>query len=306
MLSVDTWGISGSTFLMAFLTMAFWALVFAIVRRRLVVRGAGTTRARDVTPAEAGFVASGPSGAVLSALGALRAAGAVSAEGGRLATTGSVPAGTDEVGRAVFDAVPGRTTKEVAAHQRVRDALAEMERRLAREGLVLDADGRSRARVGGWLLLGVAALGVVRIAAELSIDRPAQMLMLATVFTALFGLYFTVGTPRRTKAGDRMLSRLREIHWNLHPRQRPAWTTYGANNAAMGVALFGAAALWAGDPAFAGDANIEHDRDGSYFGGGGSGWDGGGGSSCGGGGGDGGGGGGCGGGGGGCGGGGGG
>lgn len=76
---------------------------------------------------------------------------------------------------------------------------------------------------------------------------------------------------------------------HLSPTQAPASGTYGAAGAAMGVALFGTASLWALDPAFAAQAEIQRNyasaSSGGYSDGGGHGdSDSGDGSSCGGGG----------------------
>jgi hypothetical protein len=76
---------------------------------------------------------------------------------------------------------------------------------------------------------------------------------------------------------------MRRSSKHLRPDSSPSWSTYGPGAAALGVGLFGTAAIWAADPAFAADAEIQRQSIGS------NGWTGGsdgggGGSSCGGGG----------------------
>jgi hypothetical protein len=63
----------------------------------------------------------------------------------------------------------------------------------------------------------------------------------------------------RTKAGTAALGTLRAQHSYLSPKQSPAYATYGAAAAGMGVALFGAASLYALDPGFAAEAEIQRD-----------------------------------------------
>jgi len=78
--------------------------------------------------------------------------------------------------------------------------------------------------------------------------------------------------PWRTRTADRVLRWLRHRHNHLAPRHNPAYATYGAAGAAMGVALYGTAALWAMDPGFAEQAQIQQQSlaGGSAAGGGGT------------------------------------
>jgi uncharacterized membrane protein YgcG len=82
---------------------------------------------------------------------------------------------------------------------------------------------------------------------------------------------------------------LRARYSYLAPASSPSYATYGANDAALGVALFGASTLYAMDPDFATEAEVQRAASGavgssSSCGGSSSSGDGGGGSSCGGGG----------------------
>src|SRR5262245_24999142 len=219
----DTWGISGSTFLTLYLTLALCVLVFAIVRRSLVLRGRDDNRARDLSPSEVGYLANGPTGAVLTTLSTLHSAGSIRAERGQLSLAGPMPVGTDSLGQAVYNAAPGQSMKTLRTHTHVRQALDSLRGDLARRGLVLDADERAQARLGGLLMLAVTGFGVARIVAGLSNNRAIGFISLMTALTFVAGLML-LQIPPRTKAGSRMLSRLREIHSNLSPSQHPAWS----------------------------------------------------------------------------------
>ena len=57
-------------------------------------------------------------------------------------------------------------------------------------------------------------------------------------------------------AGQAVLAESRTRSRHLAPSLAPSWATYGVAGAAMGVALYGTAAIWAADPAFAGAAGL--------------------------------------------------
>ena len=63
--------------------------------------------------------------------------------------------------------------------------------------------------------------------------------------------------PRRTRAGDEALRRLADDHHALSPAMRPDWAVYGPAGAALSVGVFGVGALWAADPAFAGELALQ-------------------------------------------------
>jgi len=84
--------------------------------------------------------------------------------------------------------------------------------------------------------------------------------------------------PRRTRAARAALRSLRRRHNHLAPMYAPAYASYGAAGAAMGIAIFGPASLWAIDPGFAAEAGVAREMTASGTMG--SGWTGGG-SSCG-------------------------
>jgi hypothetical protein len=68
-------------------------------------------------------------------------------------------------------------------------------------------------------------------------------------------------------AAWRAVRELRETYPHLAPQHSPAMATYGARGAALSVALFGGAALWAMDPSFAPAAGIPQQSFGDSAGG---------------------------------------
>ena len=63
--------------------------------------------------------------------------------------------------------------------------------------------------------------------------------------------------PRRTRRGDRTLAALRDENHALAPKERPDWALYGPVGAALGIGLFGMSAVWASDPAIAGELAVQ-------------------------------------------------
>jgi uncharacterized protein (TIGR04222 family) len=292
----DTWGISGPTFLWVF---SFLGVVFfagTLAHRRRVLRGPSDVRPNVVTGEEAAYLNGGPRLAVYASLGALRTVGAIGVSAdGVLAQTGSLPAGATPLDVAVYHAADRRIRPRALPTDRwVADAVESLRAGLERSGLAVTPQARRSARSGALLLLALLALGVARVAAGVSNKRPVGFLTLMLIVLGVVTLMLLVRVPHRTSAGDFVLSSLRQKHSDLAPIRQPAWSTYGPAGAAMGVALFGTAALWTADPAFAAAAEVQRQYaaasggdSSSYYAGGndsGSGGSCGGGSSCGGGG----------------------
>jgi uncharacterized protein (TIGR04222 family) len=232
--------------------------VLAVAGRLLAGRAdAPSLTAGEPRPGDIAYLAGGESLAVYSSLGALRAAGAVeAAPGGTVAVTGLPPAGASDLDRAVH-AAAGRGARASAIRwdDTVEAALKAVERRLIDAGALRSDVERWKQRWGSLALFLVGCLGGARIAAGSANHKPIMYVVLATVGVFVFSriLWFV---PRTTRRGKRTLARLRHQNKHLRPAQKPSWTTYGATGAAMGVALFGTAALWEADPVFAQQANI--------------------------------------------------
>ncbi|MFE9918774.1 TIGR04222 domain-containing membrane protein [Micromonospora sp. NPDC005553] len=292
--SGDTWGISGPTFLRYYIAAAI--LLVAIVayqRFRLAVGSSGAMTADPLGPQQVAYLNGGPQLAVHSALGGLRGSGAVAVRPDRrLTTVGAAPTGLTPLDQAIHWAAHQHSrVRDLPQDERVRVALHQIRNGLEERGLLTNDAQRARARFWATLLIALLGLGVLRFVSGLFSGRPVGYLLM-TLAALLIVTLVLRRVPMLTRAGRAALRSVRRQHTHLAPASAPAYATYGAAGAAMGVALYGTASLWALDPGFAEQAEIQRQAaagsgwsggsDGSSGGGDSSGSDGG--SSCGGGG----------------------
>lgn len=258
MTSGDTWGIPGPTFLVFFGIAAAGLLLVNVCYRLVVLAGRAPARPDALTGTQAGYLTGGTRRAVEAALGALRTAGAIEiARDGTLAADGPAPAGADALTTAVHHAAyRRRRVRDLARDVRVMQSLDRLRDQLTEDGLLVSQRHRAAARWLGATLLALAGLGLLRMIAGVANDRPVGYLLLSLALAVPIGLLLTVRVPRLTGAGRRALADLRRRHGYLAPSSRPAYGTYGMTGAAMGVALFGSAALVTIDPEFAQAAEL--------------------------------------------------
>ncbi|WP_103380064.1 TIGR04222 domain-containing membrane protein, partial [Pseudonocardia dioxanivorans] len=254
--SGDTWGISGSTFILFYLVIAVVVWIWAVRTRRQIAgaRGGGRPPA-DLTgtPYDAAYLNGGADLAVYAALSSMRVDGTIETAGrGNVVAVGALLPGADELERAIHATATSPVGRgRLRYHEYVAAALAAIERRLTAEGLLVTDDERRGVRqAGAWMLL-VAGLGLARLVAGVANGKPVTFLVLATLGAAVVGVVLMARVPRRTPLGDATVSAMRAQHHRLSPANRPDWIANGATAAALGVGVFGMSALWASDPAFA-------------------------------------------------------
>ncbi|MFC8845218.1 MULTISPECIES: TIGR04222 domain-containing membrane protein [unclassified Micromonospora] len=254
----DTWGIPGPTFLGLYLLAGLVVVVGAIAHRRRVLAGPSAVGGGQLGPQQVAYLNGGNQLAVWTALGGLRGTGVVGVRADRrLAVGGPLPAGATPLDQAVHHAASqGRYARELGRDHWVTQALDQLRQGLEQQGLALTPARRQSARNGSFLLFALVGVGLFRIFAGLTNDRPAGFLVPAVIPLAVVAALFA-RVPWRTRAADRALRGLRRSHVHLTPASGPAYATYGAAGAAMGVALFGTATLWAMDPGFAEEAEIQ-------------------------------------------------
>jgi uncharacterized protein (TIGR04222 family) len=254
----ETWGISGPAFLALYLLTVFAVLVLSGIHRWVLFRGQSSTGYEHVGPQQAAYLNGGEQLAVYSSLGGLRRAGAVGVHSDRtLAPTGPLPAGVTPLDQAVYNAAGKRIlARTLRGDPWVASALTQLREGLERSALALTPAQRRTARTWAAVMAAVLVLGVARLFAGIANGRPVGFLFFALVFAFLCTLLL-LRVPFRTRAGSAALSALRAQHSYLSPRQSPAYATYGAAAAGMGVALFGAASLYALDPTFAAEAEVQ-------------------------------------------------
>jgi uncharacterized protein (TIGR04222 family) len=262
-MSAYTWGISGPAFLQLYLLLAGAVLVAALRSRHLrrhpsVPAGALPLDAGSDTYLIA-YLGGGPSRALLAALGSLRAAGLVRGYNRRCTRVATPPtAWRPALERAVLtETVVPLTRAELVRRHSVGSALAGLRDDLVRRGLLHSASAGQRRR-WAFAMAALLALGLARLVAGLSGGKPVGFLVLAMLLVAaLTVLLFRLAASARTARGDAELAELRAAHPHLSPNMKPDWTANGATAAGLAVGLFGAGALWAADPAFAGEMIME-------------------------------------------------
>jgi uncharacterized protein (TIGR04222 family) len=269
--SGDTWGIGGPTFLLAYLVLAV-AVTAAVVRARRTLADVPVARPVDridARPYDVAHLNAGADLALCAALAAMHRRGTITVpRRGTVVAAGRPEPRTDELERAVHHvaATPVPRT-QLARTGAVASALRRVESRLTDAGLLLAPDRRRAIRaLAGWTFV-LAALGVVRIVADLGNGRPVGLLVVAVLGVVAIGLVQAASVPRRTRAGDALLRRLADEHHVLAPSMRPDWQVYGPAGAALSVGVFGLGALWAADPAFAGELALQRATAGSSGGG---------------------------------------
>lgn len=211
---------------------------------------------------------------------------------GAVQAVGRLSSGADGLERAIhFATATPVPRRRLPLARPVRTALDTVEKRLVTDGLLLGEPQRRAVRAAGWWTAAVAGLGLLRLLAGVAEGRPVGFLVVALAGVTALAIVQLVHAPRRSRAGDRLLARLRNENAVISPGMRPDWVAHGPATAALGIGLFGASALWASDPALAEELALQRTTDGGggssvASGGGGdsgSGGDGGGGGGCGGG-----------------------
>jgi uncharacterized protein (TIGR04222 family) len=291
--AASTWDVSGPTFLRVYISVSVAVLIGTLVYRRRLY-GFSASMA-DLGPQAVAYLNGGAKLAIYSCLGALHTAEAIDVPAdGRLRQTGPLPSGAAALAQAVYHAAGQRMRpRDLASDTGVADAVRRLQSELEQAGLLVTAERLRAWRTGPLLSLGLVALGVIRTIAGIANDKPVRYLVLTLSGLAVVTAVLLFRTARRTRAGDEVLTRMRNDNRHLAPAQQPAWSTYGPVAAGMGVALFGTPAIWAADPAFASASEVQRQfatangrESGVFYTGadGGSGYGGGGGGCCGGGG----------------------
>ncbi|WP_412539159.1 TIGR04222 domain-containing membrane protein [Longispora sp. K20-0274] len=218
--------------------------VSVVVRGRLFAGGGG--HHLPIDPIDVAYLKGGSGLAEYAALAALRASGALAPDG----TPGPLPAGLPKLAQVAHQGiVAGSGPWQALRGPAAREAQAQIRTKLERQGLLTSRAQRTGARVGPLVLLG-AAVGGVALAQASTEPRHTVIYILGAAVLGIVGV-LTLRAPYRTVAGKAVLRDQTRRNGHLHPRNRPAWQTYGPAGAALSVGLFGTAAWWASDPAYA-------------------------------------------------------
>lgn len=255
----DTWGISGPAFIGGYAIAAF-ALTTVTLLIRWRLRG-GHGLERELHPYEVAYLVGGPRRTIATAVAGLHVDGAIEAADRELRESGNPRLMRTPLDYAVYNAVQRRratTTRRLGTSYDVRRAVDEVRDRLIRDGLVVGPVHRTQARLAVLPLAILLLVGVARLAAGLQNDRPVGYLLTALIVLALVTLVLLLRVPQALRSGTTAVEAVRSRSTHLDPSMSPAWTTYGAAGAALGVALFGTAAMLSIDPDFAEAAALHH------------------------------------------------
>jgi uncharacterized protein (TIGR04222 family) len=257
---------SGPDFLLVYGLLTALALGVVLLLRRQVAAGRDDPGAGSGLSAyEVAYLAGGPVRAVAAALSALHTQGVIERTGRDiLAVTpsGELPPAADRLDKAIVAVAQGRTSLhagELASDPSIHRALDAIRQRLESAGVLASAADRVRMRWAVLPLVAVVLLGGARFLTGAATGRPVGFLAIVLLAVVILAVRL-MRVPRLTRAGQAAVDALRTRHHHLSPSSSPAWNLYGPAGAAMAVGLFGGAALWAADPAFAWGAGMELER----------------------------------------------
>lgn len=231
--------------------------VVAAVALRVAARRTPLPKTGDPVGAiEVAYLNGGAPLAVLAALAALRADGLVEGlEGRQVRATGEVAADREPLERVVHAVAQKENARIYTMHGRAKvvAVLDAVQERLAIVGLLDEAEPPPATRRAWWAPAATALFGIVGVLTGFVEGTDVGPVALVATLVALVAAVFALAPTRRarTRAAEAVLARLRHEHAHLAPQANPSWSTYGADGAALGVALFGEAALWTAEPTFA-------------------------------------------------------
>ncbi|GAA0392828.1 hypothetical protein GCM10009541_39910 [Micromonospora gifhornensis] len=257
----DTWGVPSRTFLIIYLVATVVVVVGVLIFRRRTLTGRSAPPADQLGPQQVAYLTGGEDRAVWSSVSSLRSQGVLGVgPGGELTADGPLPTGATPLDQAVHYAASQRcSARQLRRTEWVTRALDQLRDGLSRHDLLVTPERRAALRLGTLLLAVMVALGVARIVAGIANDRPVWYLVFIVGALAVLTMVLFVRVPRRTRAADAALLNLRHRNRHLAPGSNPAYAVYGAAGTAMAVALYGTASLWALDPAFAQQADIQRE-----------------------------------------------
>ena len=206
----------------------------------------------ELPPCDVAYLSGGAERALLSALTALRVAELVTVDERSVRAIGRSRPDLDALQRAVLAATTAPVPRSLLARRpAVAAALTAIETRLIEEGLLLSGRRRLLIRLAGIVPLLVAVTVLVRTV--------FTAMETQSVFTGLFGVVAVVlavhhvrRVPRRSRCGDRTLSKLRNRHTTLSPqRGSDSSNDDDVTGAALSVGIFGHEAVRTCDPGLA-------------------------------------------------------
>ena len=251
-----TWGIGDLVFLAGYGAVAAAVAVTAVLWRWYATSGGD--REHEPTAIELGYLVDGPLGACYASIAGLwRVRAVVGARFSTVVSRGEPPAGASRLTRTLHEVLrTPQTWTAAVVDTTVGQALAELRRRLIRRGWLVDDARAKRVRLAAVPLFGVAAVGVIRVAAVVGESRtagnPGADVGLAVAVAATLVLACRlVRRPRISTVARREVRWARGRRRYLSPKGDHKWSTVSARDLMFAVALYGPPVLRACDPDFA-------------------------------------------------------
>lgn len=251
-----TWGVSDPAFLVAYAVAAGVGVFGAALWRWYATSGGD--RSHEPTAIELGYLVDGPIGACYASIAGMWRRHAVAlAACSTIESRRDPPAGASRLTRALHQALrTPQTWTAAVVDGSVRQALAELRRRLIRRRWLIDERRARRIRLAAVPAFGVAAIGIVRLAVVVggsgTRGRPgAEVGLAVAVAVTLIAAARLLRQPRLSTVARREVRWARLRRRYLSPSGDHKWNTARPRDLMYAVALYGPPVLLACDPRFA-------------------------------------------------------
>jgi uncharacterized protein (TIGR04222 family) len=230
------------------------AVLFGVVvaRRRLVAGTASVAAAElDEHPYAIAYLNGGPERALMAALGSMRVAGTILAQGDdvrEVRAEGRLDAHPNELEQAIHRtaATPIRWDY-LDADPTVSAELEQLRRWLEEAGLLLSAEQQRQIKHTARWMVAVAALGLPLAAIAGRASGAVAGLLILALLAAII-LFRRV--PRLSQRGTATMQALRARYAALAPQMQPDRGAYGPAYTGLAVGIFGPTVLRETDPNF--------------------------------------------------------
>jgi uncharacterized protein (TIGR04222 family) len=203
----------------------------------------------ELDPFETAYLAGGPKMAVDAALTSLVHSSALSlSAGGSRFKVNAPPAGRrSPLEKAVFNRIAYGESAASDLHRAAVELTESMANRLCQSNLALTPNQVKTVRIVPAFLVGlVFVLGIVKTGVGISRNKPVFLLILLCLIAILITSWFAFKVIHRSRAGDRLLNRLRDRNVALHTAVKSAPERMACNDVAFALALFGPTILTTG------------------------------------------------------------
>lgn len=238
----------------AFLTVQAGLVALLVLAAAIVWRRSQPTESSGVgqlDEVELAAINGGSQLAVITAVTALRRSHVTQTPAGTLVADGPLAEDACELERELFETVrgaPDRQASALVADASESEIVKRLMARLEAAGLRLGDDAQRNLRLVGWCAGALAFAGMLGLAGFLVADARDGVALGAGAALTVVTLVAKHWAGRRrrgpTAAGRRLLKSVRAA--------RASELRAAGGQLSLAVAMFGAAALWSTDPAFAG------------------------------------------------------